>query len=367
MNELSELISGIKNGGKIVLEQGREYHVYKEDGVPFARSGKGEASSAAAVCLFGKKNVVIDGSGSAIKIHGNLTAFALIGCQNVQLKNVTADYVDDEGEQKPEKDDETKETVAAAACVVDCKNVQLSSVRLRYFKGCGFYVAQSEKVRLCKSECVVKDGAATDGSGYFRFDDCKKEVVLDECVLRGGGASGDFVGVRGNDKCNLVVKNSYAFDNAGRGVYYAAAGKAFVRENTFSKTGGAALCARDCKESGAPYVKKIVFANNVAIGCGNAYEEKYAVAYFPTDSAGCENCPSLKDGKSACEGKKTVGKLLLKENHFFNPEDEEHRIYLAGVKKAVFKNNSFDRPYKIDRANVRKLTEKDDVAAEKCQ
>lgn len=366
MNELSELISGIKNGGKIVLEQGREYHVYEADGVPFTLSGKGEASAAAAVCLIGKKNVVIDGAGSAIKIHGNLTAFALIGCKNVQLKNVTADYVYDD-EEKPVREGEKKSALAAAACVVGCNKTDLSSVRLRYFKGCGFYVEASRKVRLYKSECVVKDGASTDGSGYFRFDDCKKKVVLDECVLRGGGAPGDFVGVRGNDKCNLVVKNSYAFENAGRGVYYAAAGKAFVRENTFSKTGGAALCARDCKESGAPYVKKIVFANNVVIGCGNAYEEKYAVAYFPTDSAGCENCPSLKEGKTACAGKKTVGKLLLKENHFFNPEDEEHRIYLAGVKKAVFKNNSFDRPYKIDRANVRKLTEKDDVAAEKCQ
>ena len=181
--------------------------------------------------------------------------------------------------------------------------------------------------------------------------------------MHAGGASGDFAGVRGEEKCNLEIRNCYVSDNAGRGVYYAAGGKAVVEGNTFARTGGAALCARDCKETGAAYVKKIVFKNNVADGCGNLYEEKYSVAYFPTSEAGCENCAAAN---AACRGKKTVGKLVLKDNHFFNPEEEEHRIYLAGVKNVVFKNNTFDRPYKIDKENVKKLTENGDIAAEKC-
>lgn len=62
-----------------------------------------------------------------------------------------------------------------------------------------------------------------------------------------------------------------------------------------------------------------------------------------------------------------VGKFVLSNNHFFNPENEEHRIYISDLKRAALKNNSFDRPYKIGRENVKRLTEKNDIAAEKCK
>ena len=61
MNELSVLFSEIKDGEKIVLEHGREYHVYSAD-VP---AGK----NASAIFLKDKKNIIIDGGGSALKIQ----------------------------------------------------------------------------------------------------------------------------------------------------------------------------------------------------------------------------------------------------------------------------------------------------------
>ena len=353
MNELSELFSEIKDGGKIVLEHGREYHVYSSD-LP--------AQTNAAVQLKGKKNIVIDGGGSALKIHGAFSAFAFFGCKNITVKNLTADF---EAEETGEAGKENAADPAPAALFENSENITLIGVRFRRFQGSGVVARGVKNVKLFKTECLLKDGDGSKCAGYFRFEDCRGTAKIDGCVARGSGAGGDFAGVRGEEKCNLEVRNCYVSDNAGRGVYYAAGGKAAIEGNTFARTGGAALCARDCEDTGAAYVKKIVFKNNVADGCGNEYEEKYSVAYFPTSEAGCENCPAA-NGKTACGGKKTVGTLVLKDNHFFNPEDEEHRIYLAGVKNAIFKNNTFDRPYKIDRENVKKLTENGDIAAEKC-
>ena len=345
MNELSVLFSEIKDGEKIVLEHGREYHVYSAD-VP---AGK----NASAIFLKDKKNIIIDGGGSALKIHGAFSAFTFIGCKNIAVKNLTADFITEE----------PCETPAPATLIENSENVVLRGVRFRRFQGSGVVARGVKNAKFLCAECLLKDGDGKKCEGYFRFENCKGKALLDGCTVHAGGASGDFAGVRGEEKCNLEIRNCYVSDNAGRGVYYAAGGKAVVEGNTFARTGGAALCARDCKETGAAYVKKIVFKNNVADGCGNLYEEKYSVAYFPTSEAGCENCA---EANAACRGKKTVGKLVLKDNHFFNPEEEEHRIYLAGVKNVVFKNNTFDRPYKIDKENVKKLTENGDIAAEKC-
>ena len=346
MNELSDLISEIKDGGKIVLEQGREYCINAADAFDLSKQNCGGEKSAAAF-LFNRKNIVIDGGGSALKIYGGAAAFVLLGCKHVRIKNLTADFIAEGGAER------------YAAYIKDCENIVFENVRFRRFCGTGVYAENCKNVAFKKTECLLKEGDGKNCGGFFRFENCNGKAVAESCVARAAGAAGDFIGVRGGGRCDLIVKNNYVENNAGRGVYYAAGGKAVVFGNTFKKTGGAALCARDCKEYGAAYVKKIIFENNVADGCGNAYEEKYSLAYFPTADA------DEKGGYHAAGGK-TVGKLVLKDNHFFNPEDEEHKIYLAGVKKATLKNNSFDRPYKIERENVKKLAEKGDVAAEKC-
>ncbi|HAC11034.1 MAG TPA: hypothetical protein DCE65_04155, partial [Clostridiales bacterium] len=111
---------------------------------------------------------------------------------------------------------------------------------------------------------------------------------------------------------------------------------------------------------GAFCVKKVVFENNVVDGCGNAYEDKYSVAYFPA-------CVPANGAEKSASKNRPVGKFVLSNNHFFNPENEEHRIYISDLKRAALKNNSFDRPYKIGRENVKRLTEKNDIAAEKCK
>ena len=346
MNELSDLISEIKDGGKIVLEHGREYCINAADAFNLSEQNCGGEKSAAAF-LSGRKNVVIDGGGSALKISGGAAAFVLIKCKKVRIKNLTADFAEGDGAGN------------FAAYLKDCEDIVFENVRFRRFCGTGVYVLNCKNVVFKKTECLLKEGDGKNCGGFFRFENCKGKAVAKSCVARAAGATGDYIGVRGGARCDLIVKNNYVENNAGRGVYYAAGGKAVVVGNTFKKTGGAALCARDCKDYGAAYVKKIGFENNVSDSCGNAFEEKYSVAYFPTKDA------DEKGGYEAA-GEKTVGKLVLKDNHFFNPDNEEHRIYLAGVKKAAFKNNSFDRPYKIERENVKKLEEKGDVAAEKC-
>lgn len=58
MNELSDLISEIKDGGKLVLEHGREYHLFADDCFIYetekTAESEGEAIRAA-VFLSGKK------------------------------------------------------------------------------------------------------------------------------------------------------------------------------------------------------------------------------------------------------------------------------------------------------------------------
>lgn len=372
MNELSELIKGIKDGEKLVLEHGKEYCVFEND--CFVEEGTDRAPRRFAVRVCGKKNVTIDGGGSALKVYGDIAPIFFENCKNVTVKNLTVDFACGgcvsaaEGKcayvkaENVEKDDCRGYCGKSAGAFADsCGGVTFENVRFKNFDGTAVYARRSKDVSLIGVECVLSlSGGACDG--FFRFEDCTGKITADGCTARGGESRGDFLHVRGKEKCDLLAVNNCADATAGRGVYYACRGKVKIIGNTFRKTGGAAFCAKDfgVYERGALGVKKVVFENNVVDGCGNAYEEKYSVAYFPAtfpEEKG-ENAPAAK--------KKPAAKIVLKNNHFFNPENEEHRIYLSELKRAVLKNNSFDRPYDIGKENVKKITEKKDVAAEKC-
>lgn len=375
MNELSDLISEIKDGGKLVLEHGREYHLFADDCFIYetkkTAESEGEAIRAA-VFLSGKKNVTIDGGGSALKIHGDITPLLFIGCKNIRVKNLTVNFACDGCETAgstahcPKPDEKTPQTAAqicpkgTGAYIGNCDTVLLENMRFKGFSGTAVFAKDSKDVTIRKTECALSEnGSACDG--FFRFENCRGKAVADGCTARGKSARGDFLYVRGGEKCDLTAKNNCAGENAGRGVYYACRGKAFVAGNTFFKTGGAALCAKDFGgKHGAFCVKKVVFENNVVDGCGNAYEDKYSVAYFPA-------CVPANGAEKSAPKNRPVGKFILSNNHFFNPENEEHRIYISDLKRAALKNNSFDRPYKIGRENVKRLTKKNDIAAEKCK
>lgn len=365
MNELSDLISGIKDGGKLVLEQGKEYHIFAED--CFTGIGDG-AAKRAAVFLENKKDIVIDGSGSAIVLHGDITPLYFSKSRNIKVKNLTINFACDgcEGAKSGachiENETATNEEgcpKGAGAYIENSENILLLNMRFKGFSGTAVFVKDTKNIKVKKTECVLsKDGNACEG--IFRFENCEGKVLVEECAARGKAFRGDFLHIRGGKKCDLIARNNCTNENIGRGIYYACRGKAVVIGNTFSKTGGAALCAKDFRgEHGVFTVKKVVFENNVVDGCGNAYEDRYSVAYFPATASTNTTTPPVNG--------KAIGKLVLKNNHFFNPENEEHKIYISDLKGAILKNNSFDRPYKVSRENVKKIVDRKNISAKKCK
>lgn len=234
----------------MVLEHGREYFVNADDCFEIVEEGNGGEKRRVGVYLSGKKNVTIDGGGSALKVFGDLTPLLLKGCKNVRIKNLVVDFVCEGCKGRKDgcvcanasapqtwREEARRCEKYACASVLSCEGVVFENVRLRNFDGTAIYVKNSKNVLLSKIECVLSAaGCACDG--FFRFEDCEGKVIADSCTARGCVSHGDFLHVRGKKKCNLVATNNCAGDNAGRGIYYACRGKAKVVGNTFGKTGG---------------------------------------------------------------------------------------------------------------------------------
>lgn len=100
MNELSEIISKIKNGETVTLESGI-YAIAPEDsfhltGLNFSNTAKFEENPNGerfcGIFLEDKENVTIDGNGSTVLIHGIMTPFIFKNCRNITMKNLTFDH-----------------------------------------------------------------------------------------------------------------------------------------------------------------------------------------------------------------------------------------------------------------------------------
>ena len=101
MNELSELILSIKDNSTLTLEAGRTYHARQDDS--FELTGYYCSNTAkphenpnglrrTAVYLKNKKNIVIDGNGATLLIHGKMTPLLFDRCENITVKNLVVDY-----------------------------------------------------------------------------------------------------------------------------------------------------------------------------------------------------------------------------------------------------------------------------------
>ncbi len=101
MNEISTLFSKVNDADVIILEKGRNYHVRRDDS--FELSGYYCTNTArkrenptglhrVAAYLKGKRNIVIDGNGATLTVHGKMTPFLFDQCENITLKNLTVDY-----------------------------------------------------------------------------------------------------------------------------------------------------------------------------------------------------------------------------------------------------------------------------------
>lgn len=101
MNKLSALFVNVQDGETIVLEKNKMYDVRQDDS--FVKSGYFCSNTAkqdenpdgtrySAIFLRGKKNIIIDGNGATILVHGKMTPMLFYGCENITVKNLTIDY-----------------------------------------------------------------------------------------------------------------------------------------------------------------------------------------------------------------------------------------------------------------------------------
>ncbi len=101
MNELSRLFFNITNNQTVLLEKNKVYHVRQDDS--FELKGYYCSNTAkkhenpdglrrTAIFLKEKKNIVIDGNGATLMVHGKMTPILLDKCENITIKNLTIDY-----------------------------------------------------------------------------------------------------------------------------------------------------------------------------------------------------------------------------------------------------------------------------------
>ena len=101
MNELCQLLLHVEDGDTLTLQQGKTYHVRPEDSFMFTgyycsnsakKNENPDGTRYSAIYLKNKRNVVIDGNGATLMIHGKMTPFLFDACENITVKNLTVDH-----------------------------------------------------------------------------------------------------------------------------------------------------------------------------------------------------------------------------------------------------------------------------------
>lgn len=101
MNEFCNLFVEVNNNSTITLEKNKIYHVYQDDsftidGYYCSNTAKKDENPTglrySAIYLKGRKDVVVDGNGAEILIHGKMTPILLDQCENITIKNLVIDY-----------------------------------------------------------------------------------------------------------------------------------------------------------------------------------------------------------------------------------------------------------------------------------
>ncbi|MBO5064914.1 MAG: right-handed parallel beta-helix repeat-containing protein [Clostridia bacterium] len=101
MNELCKLFLHVNNHSKITLENNKTYHVYQDDsfivdGYFCSNTAKKDENPTglrfSAIYLKGKKDIVIDGNGAEIIVHGKMTPILLDKCEDIVIRNLSIDY-----------------------------------------------------------------------------------------------------------------------------------------------------------------------------------------------------------------------------------------------------------------------------------
>lgn len=101
MNELSELVLKLQNNQYLTLEENKVYNVSQDDSFELTgyfcsnTAKKDENPSGlrfSAIYLKDKKDIIIDGNGAKMIVHGKMTPILLDNCKNITIKNLTIDY-----------------------------------------------------------------------------------------------------------------------------------------------------------------------------------------------------------------------------------------------------------------------------------
>ena len=100
-NELCSLFLNINDNENLTLEKGKVYHIKQDDSFEFEgyyctntakRDENPNGLRRTAIFLKDKKNIVIDGNGATVIIHGKMTPFLFDNSENITVKNLTVDY-----------------------------------------------------------------------------------------------------------------------------------------------------------------------------------------------------------------------------------------------------------------------------------
>lgn len=151
---------------------------------------------------------------------------------------------------------------------------------------------------------------------------------------------------------DLCVRNCNFGPTAGRGILCTTRGEVVIENNRFENLWGPALLLEDdCNfwfESG--YTTKVIFRNNLVIGCD------YGIT--------CEGAPVIRYTPKVMDENFNGfvhGSLLVDCNRFEGARKGCHRLHLEYLREAKITNNSFDAPYEIYRRNVGSVTEENNI------
>ena len=101
MNELSALISTLASNTTLTLEKEKTYHVCQDNSFSLVgffctntatRRENPNGKREAAIFLQNKHDIVIDGNGACILVHGKMTPFVFDRCENITVRNLTVEY-----------------------------------------------------------------------------------------------------------------------------------------------------------------------------------------------------------------------------------------------------------------------------------
>ncbi len=193
MNELCRIFLNIKDGETVVLEKNKTYHVRQDDSVELKgyycsntakKHENPDGMRKTAIYLKNKKNIVIDGNGAKVIVHGKMTPMLFDGCENITVKNLTVDYA------CPTMSEFTIISNDGGECVIkinsDCrfeiKENELFWLGENGADGklywCDSYIGNRRHIKLFDPE--------TRMSFDFRRDDLAFDILekIDECTLK---------------------------------------------------------------------------------------------------------------------------------------------------------------------------------------